>query len=60
MSRNTFRLGTREAAHYLALFDAARASIVPPNRLRPFGRTSQAVVTLGEGDMEFDILTDVA
>ena len=55
MPRNTFRLGTHDASHYVALFDSALVKVVPPNRLRPFGQTAHGVAELGEGELAFDI-----
>jgi hypothetical protein len=59
MPRNTFRLGTHDTLHYVALFDSALVKVVPPSGIRPFGQTNHGVAELSEGDLEFEIYMPV-
>ncbi|MCX7358940.1 MAG: hypothetical protein NT015_12470 [Alphaproteobacteria bacterium] len=54
MTMNTFRLGVRDSADYAALFDETKAKIQPAiggQRATP----EMGVVTIGEGDLEFEV-----
>ncbi len=58
--KNTYRLGTQEAALYGAFLDSAKIEIFPTDSGRQSGYAGQAVVSIGDGDMQFDILMDVS
>jgi hypothetical protein len=54
MEANTFRLGVRDSADYVALFDEAKITIQPATRGQR-ATPEMGVVTIGEGDLEFEI-----
>jgi len=51
---NTYRLGIHDASHYAALFDESKVKIQAAFRGQR-SRPEVAVVTIGEGDLEFEI-----
>ena len=55
MPKNSFRLGVYPSSHYASLFDAAEIVIQPAcGGPRPWPELS--IATIGEGDLEFEIL----
>jgi hypothetical protein len=55
MPKNSFRLGVHPSSHYASLFDAAEFSIQPACAgPRPWPELG--IATIGEGDLEFEVL----
>lgn len=56
MLENSFRLSVHPSSHYLSLFDAAEISISPPSAAAGRAWPELGLATIGEGDLEFEIL----